>query len=303
MGKVQEIAERKLVQQSLKKALEWLGEPENDTVRPMFYGGQGIIFRVESKQYPYPLSIKIPLFDDSYGAEKYRSLIRKDWELQSLGAGEDHRIFPELVFCDEAGDFLIRQYLEGEVLYHAIDEASDGEKVQLFLKATTLTAQIFAAFHENRKGGYILRDYRARNILLEEGTGRLYLIDCGSCKKEIREIPETYEKQQDDLGNGKMFSWSPERLMDWREMIDRRADFFSYGVLAYHILYGSFPYSNSRKDEGEAWQAFYREYREAETRIRRDDRLKEMPPELMEQLIGCLHPDPHKRFVGKLVTP
>ena len=303
MGKLQEIAERELVQQSLKKALEWLGEPENDTVTPMFYGGQGIIFRTESKQYPYPLSIKVPLFDDAYTPQKYRSLIRQDWELQSLGAGEEHKIFPELIFCDAAGDFLIRQYLEGDVLYRAIDALSAAERVQLFLKATTLTAQIFAAFHENRKGGYILRDYRARNVLLEKDSGRLYLIDCGSCKTEKRDIPESYEKQQADLGNGKMFSWSPERLMDWREMIDRRADFFSYGVMAYHILYGSFPYSNSKKDEAEAWYTFYQEYRWAENRIRQDERLKEIPQELIEQLIGCLHPDPHKRFVGKIVTP
>jgi len=303
MGRLQEVAERELVQQSLKKALEWLGEPENDTVRPIFCVGQGIIFRLESRQYPYPLSIKAPLYDDDYTVKKYRGMISQDWELQSLGAREDHTIFPELIHCDEDGEYLIRQYLEGEELHEAIRTASTEERLELFLKATTLTAKIFEAFHENSKGSYILRDYRAKNILAEEKTGRLYLIDCGSCRKEKREIPEEYKKDQGDLGNCQFFSWSPERLMDWREMVDRRADFFSYGVLAHHILYGSFPYSNSKKDETEAWQTFYQEYREAEARIRQDARLKTIDPALVEQLIGCLHPDPHKRFVGRIVTP
>ena len=303
MGNINEIAERELVQQALKKALDWLGELENDTVKPMFYGGQGIIFRMESKKYPYPLSIKVPLFDDKMSARRYRRAILKDWALQSVGAKADHTIFPELVACDAEGNYLIRQYLEGNTLHHAIFYASPEERLDLFLKLTELTRKVFDAYHEGSEEKYILRDYREPNIFIEDRTGRMYVIDCGSAYPEKQEIPENYEKWQKGLGQDGFISWSPERLLDWREMVDRRADFYSYGVMAYNVLFGHQVYHNSQTEEVEVWKEFYQQYREAEARIRQDERLKTIPAELVEQLIGCLHPDPHKRFVGRIVTP
>lgn len=301
--KLQELQQSELVQSALKKALHWLDEPENATVQIMHRGGQGAIFRAKSQKYPYPLSIKIPLFDDTYSKREFQNLILKDWESQSLGAKTDYTIFPELVYCDPEGDFLIRQYIEGRTLHSAIRTASPQKRLELFLKATKLTAKVFYAFHDAPQKCYLLRDYRAKNILMEEKSNRLYLIDCGSTKMEVTNQEKKSEKNLRYLGDGGHESWAPERLLDHRELVDRRIDFYSYGVMSYRILYNKIAYSNEISDPEEAWNAFHQKYRAIEATIRADERLKQLRPELTEQLIGCLHPDAQKRFCGKLMTP
>lgn len=299
--RLQELQQNPRVQASVKKALQWLGEEENSTVEAVSYGGQGIIFRVESKKYPYPLSIKVPLFDGEKKEAEYQQLIKTDWERMHLGAEKDHTLFPELICCDEQGDFLIRQYLEGTVLNRAIKTASEQERLDMFLRVTVLTEKVFRAFHESKEGCYIIKDYRAKNIMVENGTGNLYLFDCGSAAKEPKDVSPKYTKKPFELGTGDCLTWAPERLMGYKDLIDRRLDFFSYGVLAYHVLYGKLPYTNEEKEELAAWEKYYREYYGAVRNIRQDERLQSVPVNLVEQMIGCLHPDPHKRFCGKLV--
>lgn len=301
--KLQELQQNELMQAALKKALLWLGEPENATVQILHKGGQGAIFRAESPKYPYPLSIKTPLFNDKYTVEEFQELLRTDWEIQSLGAKTDHTLFPELVYCDPEGDFLIRQYVEGQELHSAIKTASPQERLELFLKATELTAKVFHAFHDAPPKCYLLRDYRPKNILVENKSHRLYLIDCGSTEVEETNQKKKEKKNLSRLGDGGYESWAPERLLDNRELVDRRIDFYSYGVMSYRILYNKFAYSNEISDPEEAWKVFHQEYHTAEATIRADERLKQIRPELVEQLIGCLHPDAHKRFCGKLITP
>lgn len=300
---LQELQQNELVQAALKKALLWLNEPENTTVELLHMGGQGAIFRVESSKYPYPLSIKTPLFNGDYSKQKFRKLILKDWEIQTFGAKTDHTIFPELIYCDPKGDFLIRQYVEGKDLSSVIKKASPEEQLRLFLQVTALTARVFPAFHKNNSDSYILWDYRTKNILYESKKERMYLIDCGSALKEKREIPEKYEKKMPHLGEPDFSAIIPEWLMDEKELVDRRLDFLSYAIIAYRILYNKKPYANRTSDPEEAWKVFHQEYRAAEALIRADERLKQIHPDLVEQLIGCLHPDAHKRFCGKLITP
>ncbi len=299
--KLQELLKNEKVQNSLEMALEWLGEKGNETVKAMHYGGQGIIFRLESSKYPYTLSIKVPIFDDEESDEDYCKAIKKDWDIQQLGMKKDFGAFPQLVHCDEEGRYIIRQYIEGTVLHQKIKESSPEERVQLFLDATKLTARVFDAFHESKDGCFLLMDYRAKNILIEEPGRKMFLIDCGSSKKEETNV-EKGSRYNSVLGKGSRESWAPERLMGMKELMDRRLDFYSYGVMCYHILYGEMPFHNNESDEQKAWENFYNGYRYAENRIRNDERLKIIKGELIEQLLGCLHPDPHKRFCGKLIS-
>lgn len=300
---LEQLQKNELVQAALRKALLWLKEPGNPTVQALHKGEQGILFRLESPQYPYPLSIKLPLFDGAYSPRKYRNLIRKDWELQAIGAKTDHTIFPELIYCDPQGDFLIREYVEGEDLKQTLQTSSFAERLPLFLQVTELTAKVFPAFHHAAEGAYMLRDYRPKNILVEARKNRMLLIDCGSSKEEPATPPKKYKAAPDNLGENGYESWAPERLLDHRELIDRRIDFFSYGVMAYRILYHQAAYSNSTPEPEAAWRRYHEEYRAAEATIRADERLQQIRPELVEQLIGCLHPDAHKRFCGKFLSP
>lgn len=283
-------------------ALSWLGEEGNQTVRKINEGGQGEIYYLESEKHPYPLTIKVPLYNEERRMEKAESLILRDGREMWYASQLLPEYFPQVLVYEESGRFLIREYRPGDMLWEYLRKGGIPDRQLFFHKVTELMEQICDIYHDHPEEPRVFRDFRGGNMVVDPESKRLSLIDCGSVRKEKQNVRKGYHKNLSDLGSGTYTNLPPEQLMDQRELLDRRVDFFSYGITVYYILFLENAYTNRIADVAEAWEQYHKEYAHAVEKIRTSEETKGIAPVLLEQMIGCLHPDVHKRFSGKLIT-
>ena len=102
--------------------------------------------------------------------------------------------------------------------------------------AARFVAQIAEALHYAHQQGFIHRDVKAANVLIDH-HGRALLCDFG--------IAVTAgESAGPALGT--LRCMSPEQLFGEDSRIDHRSDIYSLGVLLYELLTGQQPFSGMR---------------------------------------------------------
>jgi serine/threonine-protein kinase len=199
-------------------------------------GNSGIIYRGEHTTLRKRVAVKIlhaSLSQDENAVERFRreattvAEIENDHILQVIDFGrtEDKRLF------------FAMEFLEGDTLARAIER----DKKLTVERVVDILTQIGEALMEAHGLGYIHRDLRPRNIFLTTKKGRadfVKLLDFGLAKL----ILPTVEAKQTALGMtfGDPRYMAPEQARG--ETVDRRADIYSLGVIAYEALTGEPPY-------------------------------------------------------------
>jgi eukaryotic-like serine/threonine-protein kinase len=150
---------------------------------------------------------------------------------------------PNIATIHELGEqhgvlFVVMEYLSGGVLDALLDEVQRlGETISLSVIGRILTdvAEGLHAAHElaieGRPQGLIHRDVSPQNVLFGEG-GQSKLIDFGIAKARERSAKETTT----GVTKGKVAYMAPEHARG--EALDRRADIWSLGAVAYELLEG-----------------------------------------------------------------
>jgi anti-anti-sigma factor len=149
--------------------------------------------------------------------------------------------------------------LPGVVQAHALEQhdgevalvlaALDGDPLDRLLAAGRLPvaealaiaaalARILAAIHDR---GVVHRDIKPSNIIVERDRSGLHLVDFGLA---TRLSHETQRPTSPDALEGTLAYLSPEQTGRMNRSIDRRTDFYSFGVTLYQMLTGVLPFSS-----------------------------------------------------------
>jgi serine/threonine protein kinase len=238
-------------------------------------GGFGIVYLAHDVELTRRVVIKLPQPDRvgcPGGIEGYLA------EARTL-AGLDH---PHIVPVYDVGRtedgrcFIVSKFVEGTDLAGMIRDARLS-----FVDAAALTATVAEALHHAHLKGFVHRDVKPANILIDS-AGAPHVADFGLALKD------------EDAGKGSPlagtpFYMSPEQAGGQAHLVDGRSDVFSLGVVFYELLAGRRPF------RGETWSDIQQQITSADARPPRqiDDTI---PKELERICLKALARLPQARY-------
>jgi serine/threonine-protein kinase len=203
-------------------------------------GGSGTIYRAEHVTLRRRVAIKVlhnELSRDDLAVERFRREATTVAEIDNEHIVEIH----DFGRTYDGRLYLAMELLEGETL----DSVLAREKTLSVEKAADILIQVGEALMEAHAIGYVHRDLRPRNVYLAVRRGKanfVKLLDFGLAK-----LVET-DAQAASTSLGMTFGdpryMSPEQARGDR--IDRRADIYQLGCVAYEMLTGAPPFTGSR---------------------------------------------------------
>ncbi|HEY5926833.1 MAG TPA: protein kinase [Kofleriaceae bacterium] len=203
-------------------------------------GGSGTIYRAEHVTLRRKVAIKVlhnELSRDDLAVERFRREATTVAEIDNEHIVEIH----DFGRTPDGRLYLAMELLEGETL-----DAVLAKEHQLSVERTAdILIQVGEALMEAHAIGYVHRDLRPRNIYLAVRRGKanyVKLLDFGLAK-----LVET-DAQAASTSLGMTFGdpryMSPEQARGDR--IDRRADVYQLGCIAYEMLTGGPPFTGNR---------------------------------------------------------
>jgi tRNA A-37 threonylcarbamoyl transferase component Bud32 len=203
-------------------------------------GGSGTIYRAEHVTLRRKVAIKVlhtELSRDDLAVERFRREATTVAEIDNEHIVEIH----DFGRTPDARLYLAMELLEGETL----DGVLARERQLSVERAADVLIQVGEALMEAHAIGYVHRDLRPRNIYLAVRRGKanfIKLLDFGLAK-----LVET-EGQAASTNLGMTFGdpryMSPEQARGDR--IDRRADIYQLGCVAYEMLTGAPPFLGTK---------------------------------------------------------
>jgi CHASE2 domain-containing sensor protein/predicted Ser/Thr protein kinase len=195
-------------------------------------GGMGVIYRAIQLELERNVALKViapELAADEMFRERFKreALIAASIQHTNVvpvyEAGEDHHLL-----------FLAMRFIEGTDLRTLLQR--DGRLAPR--RAAELIDQIAAALDAAHAGGLVHRDVKPANVLVatEDGRDHAYLTDFGLTKRVDSQTAMT----QTGMFVGTVDYVSPEQLRS--HDVDRRADIYSLGCIAFELLSGRAPF-------------------------------------------------------------
>src|SRR5207244_7299517 len=132
--------------------------------------------------------------------------------------------------------FFAMEYLEGEAL-SAVLEREGALPIE---RSVDILQQLVDALMEAHALGYVHRDLRPRNVFLTKRRGRsdfVKLLDFGLAKLVLPDIDAA--KTNMGMTFGDPHYMAPEQARG--DVVDRRADIYSLGAIAFEMLVGQPP--------------------------------------------------------------
>jgi serine/threonine protein kinase len=227
-------------------------------------GAYGRVYLARDEELNRRVAVKLPLPDRIEcpgGIEDYLA------EARAL-AGLDHpHIVPvyDVGRTENGGCFLVSKFIEGTDLAGMIRDARPS-----FPEAAALVATVAEALHHAHLKGFVHRDVKPANILIDS-AGAPHVADFGQAQRD------------EDAGKGfplagTPFYMSPEQAGGQAHLVDGRSDVFSLGVVFYELLTGRRPF------RGETWSDLQQQITSADARPPRQ--IDDTIPKELEQI--CL---------------
>ena len=197
-------------------------------------GGMGTVYRVRDQRDGHSVALKRGIAKDEAGAAKRRSQLEREYHtLQQLRHPRIIEVYDYGI--DELGAYYTMELLDGADL--------DGGGKLPWQEACALLFDVSSSLAIVHSRGLVHRDVSARNVR-RTADGRAKLLDFGAmmCMGVAKEIVGTPPFMP------------PETLA--LQALDARADLFSLGALAYHLLTGrhAFP-ARKFSDLRDAWRS------------------------------------------------
>jgi serine/threonine-protein kinase len=152
---------------------------------------------------------------------------------------------PNIVTIHEAGEadgllYFVMDRVPGETLRERLQR--DG---RLPVETVTrIVAGLADALDAAARAGVVHRDVKPENILLEEGTGRVLLVDFGVARLTAGE--NRPESTGPGMAVGTPAYMSPEQATG-DDVVDPRSDLYALGVVAYEMLTGTPPFTGPHR--------------------------------------------------------
>ncbi|MEJ7601604.1 MAG: protein kinase [Kofleriaceae bacterium] len=203
-------------------------------------GASGTIYRAEHVTLRRKVAIKVlhdELSRDDLAVERFRREATTVAEIDNEHIVEIH----DFGRTPDGRLYMAMELLEGETLDLVL--ARDGQLS--FERAADVLIQVGEALMEAHAIGYVHRDLRPRNVYLANRRGKanfIKLLDFGLSK--LVEPDATAASTSLGMTFGDPRYMSPEQARGDR--IDRRADIYQLGCVAYEMLTGAPPFAGNR---------------------------------------------------------
>jgi len=203
-------------------------------------GGSGTIYRAEHVTLRRKVAIKVlhtELSRDDLAVERFRREATTVAEIDNEHIVEIH----DFGRTPDGRLYLAMEMLEGE----ALDAVLAREGTLSVERTADVLIQVGEAMMEAHAIGYVHRDLRPRNIYLANRRGKanfVKLLDFGLAK--LVETDASAASTSLGMTFGDPRYMSPEQARGDR--IDRRADIYQLGCVAYEMLTGAPPFAGSR---------------------------------------------------------
>jgi serine/threonine-protein kinase len=191
-------------------------------------GGFGEVWQGFDVELQRTVAVKVPKPSHLPAPEQVEDILaeaRKVASLQHPGIVSIFDVGREGDFC-----FLVSEYVEGGSLADLLAR----QKVSP-ADSARFVAQIAEALHYAHQQGFIHRDVKAANVLIDH-HGRALLCDFGIAVLAGTSTGPAF---------GSLRSMSPEQLFGDDSRIDHRSDIYALGVLLYELLTGQSPFSGN----------------------------------------------------------
>jgi predicted ATPase/GAF domain-containing protein/tRNA A-37 threonylcarbamoyl transferase component Bud32 len=204
-----------------KEKLEVLFEGINSTIYLQEESKFGMPVIVKVSKHEHPTLEQIEIFYNEYE-------ISRNLDIQGV-----RRVF-EKIDDYEGSPALVFEYVKGVTLLEAFKKRGRG--VKNFLELAIEVTEILGEIHQC---GVIHKDLNVRNILVEQPSEKVKIIDFG--------IATRFSLKASDMGNpekleGTLAYLSPEQTGRMNRIVDHRSDLYSLGIIFYELLAGKLPF-------------------------------------------------------------
>ncbi len=245
-------------------------------LRPLHISHRSHVWLVENAENGALAALKLPSVDLSADTQYLRRFMIEDWIARRITSAHVLRALPPA----RPGRFVytVTEYVQGQTLAQWMTDnpRCDLETMRGIVEQI---AKGLRAFHRREM---LHQDLRPENIMIDK-AGTVKIIDFGA----VHVAGVTATRAAPGQVPGAMQYAAPEYFL--AEPADRRADYYSLGVIAYQMLTGRLPYGAGPTRLRTPAQRRKLRYRPA--RDERDD----IAPWIDAALAKAVHPDPRGR--------
>src|SRR5271154_6830158 len=239
-------------------------------------GGMGAVYKARDVELSRMVALKVIRPD----LARNRAILDRFKQELILATQVTHRNVVRIYDLGEAEGikFITMEYVDGEDLSAVIHQRTKLPPKE----SVEIVEQVCRALRAAHNVGVIHRDLKPQNIMREEGTGRILVMDFGLAK-----TLEGNRMTQTGAMVGTMEYMSPEQALAGH--LDQRSDIFSLGLIFYELLTGQTPFH--------ADSALASLIKRTQERVVPVSELeKSVPPELSQIVSRCLERDVALRY-------
>jgi serine/threonine protein kinase/WD40 repeat protein len=194
-------------------------------------GGMGDVYEGYDTRLDRTVAVKM-LPDE---LSRHTDFVRRFYAEAASAARLVHPNIIEILYVgEEAGrHFFVMEYIAGESLAERLNR----QKFLSVEEAVSITLQVLSALGAAHDEGFVHRDIKPGNILLESAQRRAVLADFGL----VKSLQEATGLTATGVVVGTVQYMSPEQARG--RMVDGRSDLYSLGVLLYQMLSGELPFT------------------------------------------------------------
>ncbi len=234
-------------------------------------GGFGAVYLAFDDELKRPVAIKVPCRERIIDAEAYLNEARTSARLTHPGVVPVYDVGRQ----NDGTLYVVMMFVDGPSLERLMETVRPSPA-----QAAGLMAQVAEAVHHAHTHGFVHRDLKPNNILLDR-AGKPYVADFGLALHE-----EIQTRHKGDTSGTPSYR-SPEQVRGQADWLDGRCDIWALGVILYELLTGRRPFFGDDLNE----QILNREPRPPRM-------IDDTIPESLERIcLKCLAKTPDHRYL------